>query len=107
MRRRLCPPLALVVAVLLLGRPSGLGSETHPATPAARVEAGVPMLGGNPARTGEQPGPGPAGAPAARWSFATGAELASAPALDGGAAYVSGDDGVLSAVETATGRERW
>ena len=107
MRRRRFPHLALVAFFTLLGSPVDLGAGPAPASTAVPTAADVPMLGGNPARTGVQPGPGPAGAPEELWAFQTGADVASAPATFDGTAYLSGDNGVLYAVDTTTGQERW
>jgi outer membrane protein assembly factor BamB len=62
---------------------------------------------GGAARTGEQPGPGPRHAPVTRWSFATGGRLVASPSLADGVVYAGADDGVLYAVDAATGKERW
>jgi outer membrane protein assembly factor BamB len=72
----------------------------------AADDADVPMFRGNAARTGEMPGPGPAGDPTLLWSFRT----------DGGAARSirAADDVILvqsdlalQVLDAATGMERW
>jgi hypothetical protein len=67
----------------------------------------VPIFRGNPARTGEMPGPGPAGAPVQLWRFAASGPVASSPAVADGGVYVGSSDGHLYAVDRATGAERW
>ena len=96
--------VAVVVMLLLLARaPVGAGD----ATPAVGGTAGVPMFRGDPARTGVVPGPGPLGAPAARWRFRAHGPVGSSPAVVDGTAYVGSEAGFLYAVDAATGAERW
>ena len=91
---------------------------------AARVgrQSGAGTVGyrGDAARSGRQPGPGPAAAPAERWRFAVpfdpndpvAAELAellvlSSPAAVDGVVYTGGLDGALYAIDAAGGGQRW
>lgn len=67
-------------------------------------DPGVPMLGANPARTGEQPGPGPEGEPGLLWRTYVGQAQASAAVVDG-TVFLSGNR--LYALDVTTGRERW
>ena len=73
---------------------------------APSLAVGVPMLGANPARTNEQPGPGPSGEPSLRWR--TYVDLgATSPVVAGGVIYVAGHIGSVVAVDGATGAEIW
>jgi outer membrane protein assembly factor BamB len=60
---------------------------------------------GNPARTGVNPGPGPAAAPEVRWALAMAALIE--PVVADGTVYVATYDGFFHAFDAATGRERW
>lgn len=107
-------------------RPRSHGIASLTATPAAATQAA--MLGGNAARTGEQPGPGPTGMPGVLWRAGggdTGADRGasrSAPvAVDGrvyqvvaarriiGSPVPRGDvtDTFVRAVDITDGRELW
>lgn len=66
----------------------------------------VPMLGGNPARTGEQPGPGPEAMPGPRWRVFAGVG-ATSPIVVDDVVYLAGDTGSVAAYDGATGAERW
>jgi outer membrane protein assembly factor BamB len=66
-----------------------------------------PIYRGGPARTGEQPGPGPNSTPTERWRVETDGRTAPTPVLADGVLYFGGDDGVLWAVDAETGAERW
>ena len=65
------------------------------------------MFGGNPARTGQQPGPGPRGQASPLWKFQTGGAVASSPAVFAGVVYAGSQDGTVYAVDATTGTERW
>jgi eukaryotic-like serine/threonine-protein kinase len=67
----------------------------------------VPTLGGNSARTGVHPGPGPNGRPHLQWRIQTGAEIMASPILGNGLVYIGSSDRNLFALEFKTGRERW
>lgn len=77
------------------------------------VSAAVPMYRGGPARTGENPGPGPRGTPVARWVAWLGFLISSSPAVVNGAVYIGSispvvpEGGALHAVDAVTGEERW
>jgi outer membrane protein assembly factor BamB len=83
------------------------------ARPAAQAGADVPTYRGDAARTGENPGPGPSGDPAALWQLRLGRMISSSPVVVDGVVYVGSIDpgslagGALHAVEAATGIERW
>ena len=77
-----CPPTECISDVF-----TGLGTCQTPTTATAQsaapptvspapAGASAGMWGGDPARTGVQPGPAPTGKPALAWSFATGGESA-------------------------------
>lgn len=72
----------------------------------------VPMFRGNPARTGEHPGPGPIGEPTGLWQVRLGKVLSSSPAVVDGIIYIGSVSpgtvagGALHAVDE-TGVERW
>lgn len=77
------------------------------------VQGAVPMYRGGPARTGEDPGPGPRGTPAVRWAAWLGFLISSSPAVVDGVVYVGSvspavpEGGALHAVNAATGEELW
>jgi eukaryotic-like serine/threonine-protein kinase len=67
----------------------------------------VPMYRGNAARTGEMPGPGPAGSPSVRWRVELGGLIGrSTPAVVENVVYVGSDTG-LWALDAPTGAELW
>ena len=68
--------------------------------------ASVPMFRGNAARTGEMPGPGPAGTPRVLWRFETSGDSICAAVVANGVVYVAGNTRV-SAYDECTGSERW
>jgi outer membrane protein assembly factor BamB len=69
----------------------------------------VPMFHGNPARTGELPGPGPdPDEPiVTHWSFETDSVINASPAVADGVVYISSTDGNLYAIDAATGQPNW
>jgi outer membrane protein assembly factor BamB len=67
----------------------------------------VPMVHGNPARTGVQPGPGPSGKPKLLWRFRADGDVFDSPVVVNGVAYLGNTAGILFAVDTATGTELW
>jgi eukaryotic-like serine/threonine-protein kinase len=69
--------------------------------------ADVPAYRGSSARTGVMPGPGPAGEPRLAWQFQADAPIRSSPAVVGETVFVASTDGVVHALEFATGSERW
>jgi outer membrane protein assembly factor BamB len=101
------PPRALVLSLALLLAPLASAGRPHPgAAGAAAPAAEVPACGGDPARTGRMPGPGPEGRPVLRWAVAARATLFS-PTLAGGLVYGAGSGGGLVALDAASGAERW
>ncbi len=61
----------------------------------------------DPAHGGVQPGPAPERFARVKWRFATGDRIVSSPALHDGVLFFGSDDGLLYAVDAASGRERW
>jgi len=62
---------------------------------------------GNVARTGEFTAPGPQALPKVKWSFATGGPVQSSPVVADGLVHIGSDDGIIYALDLATGKERW
>ena len=116
---RACALLVLVLlAVGLLLDPSTWISTS--ALAARQSDAAVVGYRGDAARTGQQPGPGPAAVPAERWRFAVPfdqddpyAELLadllvlSWPVVADGVVYAGGLDGALYAIDAGSGAQRW
>lgn len=87
--------------------------------PAVRDEEGRPPVGtaatgamfrGNPAHTGEAPGPGPVVEPQLRWRVQTGGVLYAAPVVAGGLVYVANSDvpdGMVFAIDAVDGSIAW
>jgi outer membrane protein assembly factor BamB len=108
-RRRLlgASGAALAWAFLRTAREAAVAKSATPeATPVA-AQPGVDAACLAASRTGEQPGPGPAGAPARRWRVSIGAGFAPPPVLGGDAVFVADNDGAFRALDAATGQERW
>jgi hypothetical protein len=88
-------------------------SEQPAVIPAATQESipnsDVPMYRGNPAHTGEMPGPGPdpARPVVERWSFYAGGAVYGSPAVVDGVAYVASFNRNVYALDAATGEQRW
>lgn len=68
---------------------------------------GIPISRGGPARTGEQPGPGPENVPDIGWQIETGAALSASPAVVDGVLYIGTYDRRLLALDAEEGTERW
>lgn len=75
--------------------------------PGAGITGAVPMYRGGPGHDGQLTGPPPAGAPRLAWRFDTGGEVYSSPAIADGLLFVAGKDGILYALDAASGAERW
>ncbi len=102
----------------LLG-PLGLLPAAYPSPADARgaqsspASATVSTFRGNPARTGEHPGPGPRAPVNALWSTRLGTAVSSTPALVGGVLFVgsiseyASAGGALHAVDARTGEKLW
>ena len=84
------------------------GAAATEASGSAQDLAGeMPMARGNPAHTGEQPGPGPRGQPVLLWRFESNAAILSSPSVSRGRVFVGNDDGVLFSIDAAEGIAVW
>jgi outer membrane protein assembly factor BamB len=77
------------------------------ATPSAEASPDVPMFRGNPARTGEMPGPGVNGSPVELWNVSIPGEITTQSAIVDGVMYVGSSSGGVYALEIASGNELW
>lgn len=82
------------------------GSSGTPSV-ANGITGEVAMYRGGPQHDGQLVGPAPATAPKLGWRFDTGGEVYSSPAVANGVLYVAGKDGMLYALDAASGTERW
>ena len=94
------------------GAPRSVAPSDAPAAsaslPAPIAGDSVPTYRGDAARTGEMPGPAPSGEPTIAWQFdVEGSALSNSPVVADGTVYVAGVDGVVRAIDLATGGERW
>ena len=76
-------------------------------SPEEGLAADWPMYRGNPARTGAMAGPGPQGQPIELWRFNAQGPASRSPAIAAGVAYLQSGDGVVYALDAATGVVRW
>lgn len=103
----------LILILIVCGGLAPLPALARPSTTAPTTSGSVPMYRGGPARTGENPGPGPIGTPVPRWTTWLGFLISSSPAVVDGVAYIGSsspvnrEGGALHAVDLATGHERW
>ncbi|HEV2108846.1 MAG TPA: PQQ-binding-like beta-propeller repeat protein, partial [Thermomicrobiales bacterium] len=97
------PKLPIVAVALLIA----LSLSMQAMLVSAQSADGRATFHGNPARTGEQPGPGPEGDPTLAWRFQTGDAVRSSPVMADGVIYVGSNDGSLYALDAETGEERW
>lgn len=100
-RRHTLGLLAPLLILALLS--SGAGSVAL----AAQTANGVATFQGDAARTGEQPGPAPEGAPSLAWQFETGDAVRSSPVIADGTLYIGSNDGFLYALDAVNGTEQW
>ncbi|MFT4040705.1 MAG: PQQ-binding-like beta-propeller repeat protein, partial [Thermomicrobiales bacterium] len=77
------------------------------ATPAATTPSDWPMYRGNPARSGYTSTPGPDGQPVILWQYTAGGTAWRSPAVAGGVAYLQSGDGMVTALDAASGAVRW
>jgi outer membrane protein assembly factor BamB len=82
-------------------------SPGHHNPGAPNSQYSVPMVHDNPARSGVQPGPGPAGKPELLWRFRAFGAVFDSPGVVNGVAYLGNAAGDLFAVDTTTGTELW
>lgn len=85
----------------------GTPDDATPITVPAPTVAPVTMYRGNNDRTGEMPGPAPAGRPGVLWRIQAKDQVISAVTVANGLAYVGSNDGVIHAIDIATGTESW
>ena len=97
------PPAALRLA-LLLGLAAGLAGGGASAHAAAAAPA---MFRGGPALDGVYDAPAPRRLLGVRFSFTAGGPIRGTPAVAGGSLYFGSADGMLYALDAASGRERW
>lgn len=71
------------------------------------ITSDVPGYRGDSARTGVMPGPGPRAEPQLVWQFQADASIRSSPAVVGESVFIASTDGVVHALDFATGAERW
>lgn len=71
------------------------------------IRGDVSMYRGGPYHDGQLAGPAPVNTPKLVWRFDTGGEVYSSPAISNGMLYVASKDGVLFALDAASGSERW
>lgn len=86
---------------------SATASASATIRPSTGHGGSVATYRGSAARTGEMPGPAPAGTPKIAWTFEAGAPIASSQAVVKGIVYLLGNDGVVHALSLDTGEERW
>jgi outer membrane protein assembly factor BamB len=84
------------------------GSATTPsAVPTSRTSGDVTTYRGDAGRTGVMQGPGPTGSPGVAWQFQADAPIGSSPAVAGDRAFLLSNDGVVRALDLATGTVMW
>ena len=86
---------------------SGPSGAVSPVPSTATLQGDVLTFRGNAGRTGEMPGPGPTGSPAAAWTFHAAAPFHSSPMVQDGVVFAVSGDGIVHAIALATGDERW
>lgn len=96
--RNLRPLMTVLLAGVVIGACDGM---------LERGSGDVTTYRGDAARTGVMPGPGPGGNPTISWQFQAGGSIESSAAVLGTTAYAVSKDGVIYALELATGKERW
>jgi eukaryotic-like serine/threonine-protein kinase len=84
-----------------------LGSAVVASSAAPAQAQDVPMFRGNPAHTGVAVSPALATLSKVKWQFHTKGRVYSTPAIVGGTVYIGSTDGLLYAIDEATGAERW
>jgi outer membrane protein assembly factor BamB len=94
------PPLSRCLPALVLCL--GLASTVRAAAPEPPA-----MWRGDPAGTGRQPVASVPGLASVRFTYDAAAPIRSSPVLRAGVLYVGGSDGVLAALDAATGAPRW
>lgn len=95
----------LVLAIAVAGCGSATPSRSSQVDPKLALD--VPTYRGDAARTGQMPGPGPSGHPRVIWQFQATAGIDTSPVVMGGLVVVASTDGVVHAIDLASGTERW
>ena len=86
---------------------TGAGSVTTSRDPGTTPSTDVLDYRGDAARSGNMPGPGPAGTAAVRWTFKAGAPIGSQVLVVGTTVYLVSIDGTIHAVDIGTGVQLW
>lgn len=106
--------ILVLMALSIVHSPSQIRAQD--VTPAATgVTVTASMVAGGPSRTGEMPGPGPAGQPALAWQLDTGDRIFASPVVSNGNLYVGSYElpgetplvGTFRAIDIESGIERW
>src|SRR4051812_28558172 len=96
-----------IAAVSGIGRAGAAAPKSRSFDPFGHLTVPTTMERGGPARTGEEPGPGPDGTPKERWQLAVNDLVFASAVIDDGVAYASSMDDFLYAIDTTTGEQLW
>ncbi len=66
-----------------------------------------PMFRGNPGHNSANAGPGPQGSPVEVWTYHASGPVSRSPAVADGTVYLQSGDGLVTALDAATGEVRW
>lgn len=101
----------LALLAIVIGGAAPVAARQDAGSPVASpVEPGGsdwPMYRQNPARTASVDGPALVGQPVELWRLELGASAFRSPAVVDGILYLGREDGVMQALDAATGDERW
>ena len=100
------PLVSILIAGTVLTSCGGLAT-TPSAMPTSPASGDVTTYRGDAGRTGVMPGPGPTGSPHVAWQFQAGAPIGSSPAVVGDRVFLLSSDGVVHALDLATGAGIW
>ncbi|MFT4037176.1 MAG: PQQ-binding-like beta-propeller repeat protein [Thermomicrobiales bacterium] len=99
---------AMLAGTLVLRRPPGEPTfAPSVATPVPAATSDWPMYKANPSRTSSAGGAGPVGAPVAVWEYHANGPISRSPAVVDGVAYLQSGDGLVTALNAATGDVLW
>src|SRR6478735_8098259 len=87
--------------------PASVLAQDATALPSPASLAGVPMFRGNPARTGEMPGPGPTADPHILWDVRLGSCVTTNAVARAGIVYFGSCNGTIFAVDEKTVAVLW
>ena len=104
---RLARPLVSVLVAGTILTSCGGPASTPSAVPTSPASGDVTTYRGDAGRTGVMEGPGPTGSPGVAWQFQAGAPIGSSPAVVGERAFLLSNDGVVHALDLATGTVIW